>query len=1196
MNLPYIYDVDISQPLVPTVLQPMLVTGDKLANRIGVRLKNGAQDYTPDGSCVGYVLRADGATVPILNGAVSGNLMYIDLPEAAYAVQGAVVISIVCVTTTATTTVFLGSGSVNRSQSNVVIDPGTVIDDVSTLIQQIETAVASIPADYSDLLATLAPNFSSSANYTAGQYVWNEGTLYRFTADHAAGAWTGTDAMLAIVGTDLASVAKNLNAFADGYIHETSTEITNTTSHTGYRYAADGSLVANTPSLGTSVAVEVPVSGGQIIRWVCYYANRNSTYNVKYLMSDNSVVTDTNYTSSGNEYVFTVPANCVKLLVTCWVLDDPGNTFYRVTYSADRVKTVIDNLDTTVDLVSEKATSAMLGTAPVFANTVAYSAGDYVWYLGTLYRFTADHAAGSWTGTDVEEVEIGEEIADLKTAIGAENVSYDLTKITGLNFASNATAYSNASGINTEYTPVSAGDEVTVTLKNTASVDLYVRIVYSSSLPANGVSGTLLTQEQVNNTTVTYTYSVQSDGYIGLAYYGANATNATFDVAHYVTRFDALERVVPIAATNAEKAVNALNIQRKQMGWICADGLNFVAEDTKFTASGAYTTLYVPIASGKKYTLSIYNSASLNFTARVIMSTDVPGGNVAGTHVETLISKRVSKSHTFTAEANGYAALAFYTGDSGDVTFLAYDCEEDSKRLMDDEKSLADLKCSDANTFPLTDHIWVKGEISTMSGDYDDNKRVRSDYIRVSTGDRIDVTGNMNCLEIVEYTDALVLIQKTRWLPNAYTVPSGVSYIRVILRAAIINPNISDDSISTQVARCTITRITPKEIYFPRDDSWARSVVSCTTISGLWYNSDLGKYVTNSNNKVTYFHVSANKSYDITLLRGMGNVPWVRIAYSTEIPEDNISGPIVYQIDGFTPGTAHIEYYAKNDGYIGVAFTNNVIVGVVETSGGADLVLQEEICAGINRLDQSAKGLFCVMQYNVGSWYNGTSNPVPAEKYDKFVALQSGILDRYRPDFLMVEEFTDKFTTSTYAMDVLLRKRFSSIVAGKGSAGYHGKCIAANRPLLNAGIYAYTVDDRTYEKAYTYINGHKVCLIATHMSLTQSYIETQFEELLAIAENEEYVIICMDSNVSASPSASTYNTTLKLFADEGYIIANVGEFVTYPSSSLTLDNIIFSPNFVLEDVIVDTQKEDLEEGADHYPLVAYFRIKGNKET
>ena len=105
------------------------------------------------------------------------------------------------------------------------------------------------------------------------------------------------------------------------------TEITNLTANDGYRYASDGSLVANTPSVGISSAVEIPVSGGEKIRWVCYYANRNSTYCVRYLLADNSVVADTNYTTTGEEYIFTVPQNCVKLLVTCWVING-NNHFY----------------------------------------------------------------------------------------------------------------------------------------------------------------------------------------------------------------------------------------------------------------------------------------------------------------------------------------------------------------------------------------------------------------------------------------------------------------------------------------------------------------------------------------------------------------------------------------------------------------------------------------------------------------------------------------------------------------------------------------------------------------------------------------------------------------------------------------------------------------------------------------------------
>lgn len=417
MILPVSYNVDISKPLLPTPLQCMLITADEYANQITVHLFSGSTPYSPGGTCAGFAVRKDGATVAI-TGTVSGNALTITLPPAAYAIEGPINIGVKSIADGSETTVFLGIGSVSMGETGVAVDPGTIIPSVTALIQAIEDATASIPSDYSDLLATLAPTFSTSANYAAGQYVWNSGTLYKFTADHAAGAWIGTDAMLAIVGADLTSVTKNLNAFADGYIHETNTEITNTTSHSGYRYAADGSLVTNTPSIGTSVAVEVPVSGGQIIRWVCYYANRNSTYNVKYLMSDNSVVTDTNYTSSGNEYVFTVPANCVKLLATCWVLDDPGNTFYRVTYSADRLKSIIDNMAEDVDLASEKGTNAMLGITSVFANTVAYNAGDYVWYRGVLYRFTTGHAVGAWTGTDAEEVTIGAEVADLKSAMG----------------------------------------------------------------------------------------------------------------------------------------------------------------------------------------------------------------------------------------------------------------------------------------------------------------------------------------------------------------------------------------------------------------------------------------------------------------------------------------------------------------------------------------------------------------------------------------------------------------------------------------------------------------------------------------------------------------------------------------------------------------------------------------------------------
>lgn len=48
--------------------------------------------------------------------------------------------------------------------------------------------------------------------------------------------------------------------------------------------------------------------------------------------------------------------------------------------------------------------------APAFDATVAYDEGDVVTYGGQLYKFTADHAAGAWTGSDASTTTLAEEI------------------------------------------------------------------------------------------------------------------------------------------------------------------------------------------------------------------------------------------------------------------------------------------------------------------------------------------------------------------------------------------------------------------------------------------------------------------------------------------------------------------------------------------------------------------------------------------------------------------------------------------------------------------------------------------------------------------------------------------------------------------------------------------------------------------
>ena len=76
---------------------------------------------------------------------------------------------------------------------------------------------------------------------------------------------------------------------------------------------------------------------------------------------------------------------------------DPGS---RITASVGQL--VADIEAATAEIPASDMAALMAGIAPTFSTSTAYPAGAYVYYSGTLYRFTTAHAAGSWTGTDAQ--------------------------------------------------------------------------------------------------------------------------------------------------------------------------------------------------------------------------------------------------------------------------------------------------------------------------------------------------------------------------------------------------------------------------------------------------------------------------------------------------------------------------------------------------------------------------------------------------------------------------------------------------------------------------------------------------------------------------------------------------------------------------------------------------------------------------
>lgn len=215
-------------------------SGDELANRFGVRVFRNGEPENIGGTCMGLFIRADGTTVTISSGVVSGNVAYVTLPEACYAVEGQFSLAIKCQGSGVTGTLRIVDGVVSRTSTSAVVDPGTLVPSIEDLIDAIEDAVETIPADYSGLWTTLAPAFSTSTEYKAGQYVTYDGKMYKFTTDHAAGTWNTAHVTQVNVGgetSDLKSaINPNLKAIAGLSAPIYGHKKTETATSTAYQY------------------------------------------------------------------------------------------------------------------------------------------------------------------------------------------------------------------------------------------------------------------------------------------------------------------------------------------------------------------------------------------------------------------------------------------------------------------------------------------------------------------------------------------------------------------------------------------------------------------------------------------------------------------------------------------------------------------------------------------------------------------------------------------------------------------------------------------------------------------------------------------------------------------------------------------------------------------------------------------------
>lgn len=204
---------DLQHPVQVQYIEGNMFSMDNAGNTVNVYVNDGGEPATLSGSVSALVIRPDGATVAV-TGALDGNRAYVIMPQAVYSVPGVVSVVVKLTSNTTVTTIAAFVANVYQSSTDTVVDPGTIIPSVQNLIAAIDTAVASIPADYSALWATLAPAYTSKT-YAVGDYCTNGGVLYRCIVPiTAAESWTAAHWTAANIGNDL-SALKSAISYTD---------------------------------------------------------------------------------------------------------------------------------------------------------------------------------------------------------------------------------------------------------------------------------------------------------------------------------------------------------------------------------------------------------------------------------------------------------------------------------------------------------------------------------------------------------------------------------------------------------------------------------------------------------------------------------------------------------------------------------------------------------------------------------------------------------------------------------------------------------------------------------------------------------------------------------------------------------------------------------------------------------------------
>ena len=266
-----------------------------------------------------------------------------------------------------------------------------------------------------------------------------------------------------------------------------------------------------------------------------------------------------------------------------------------------------------------------------------------------------------------------------------------------------------------------------------------------------------------------------------------------------------------------------------------------------------------------------------------------------------------------------------------------------------------------------------------------------------------------------------------------------------------------------------------------------------------------------------------------------------------------------------------------------------------------DILLQAYDIAG-NELIPVDGFTLKVMQYNVGQWYVGDHDNVPANEDETYYNLQSGMIENADADILFLEEYTAQFSKAG---------RTSVSMLSNAYPYYHEQTNGTTTTVTQRAIFSkypisnyqtHTLHDGYYYDTCTVtVHNKQIHLVVTHFHWSNvSYRSAEADTVLADIENYDYTILGGDLNTADNfdTSGVGYTTVVKKFIDAGYNVANGGRFGflrTYGGSTVLdscLDNVIASSNILINSVTIDQTKvnDSIVAKVDHVPMIAVLTV------